>query len=102
MQYMFFLDYSAYFNTLSCSILYDKLEIYGTRGLSLDFIKAYYENRSQCVCYDAVKSSISSQELGVIQGSKLALFSINILVISVECVVMMRVYNMQMTQCWYM
>ena len=55
---------------VSYSILYNKLDIYGIRGVSLDFIKADYENRSHYVCYDAVKSSIRSQELGVIQGSK--------------------------------
>ena len=70
MQYVFFLDYSACFNTPSLSILYDKLELYGIRWVSLDFIKAYNENRSQYVYFDAVKSSIRCQELGVIQGSK--------------------------------
>ena len=70
------LVYSACFDTPSCSILYDKLERYGIRGVSVDFIKAYYENRSQYVCYDVVKSPIRSQDLGVIQGSKLALFLI--------------------------
>ena len=59
-------DYSACFDTSSRSILYDKLERYGIRGVSLDFFKAYYENRSQYECYDAGKSSIRSQELGVI------------------------------------
>ena len=38
--------------------------------MTLDFIKAKYENRSQYVCCDAVKLSIRSQELGVIEGSK--------------------------------
>ena len=64
-----FLDYSVCFDTLSRSILYDKLERYGIRGISLDFIKAYFANRSQYVYYDTVKSSIRCQELGVIQGS---------------------------------
>ena len=36
-----FLDYSACFDIVSRSLLYDKLERYGTRGVSLDFIKAY-------------------------------------------------------------
>ena len=38
--------------------------------MNLEIIKAYSINRSQYVCYDAVKSSIRCQELGVIQGSK--------------------------------
>ena len=41
-----FLDYSACFDTLSRSILYNKLEKYGIRGASLDFIEAYFSNRS--------------------------------------------------------
>ena len=65
-----FLDHSACFDTLSRSILYDKLERYGIRGVSLGFIKAYFANRSQYVCFDTVKSSIRRQELGVIQSSK--------------------------------
>ena len=48
--------------------LEDKKMQYGISGVSLGFINAYYENRSQHVCYDAVKSLIRSQELGVIQG----------------------------------
>ena len=64
-----FLDYSAWFDTLSRSILYDKLEKYGIRGISLDFIKAYFINRSQYVYYDTDKSSNRCQELGIIQGS---------------------------------
>ena len=32
------LDYSACFDALSCSILYDKLERHSIRGVSLDFI----------------------------------------------------------------
>ena len=56
-----FRDSSDCFDTLSRSILCDKLERYGISGVSLNCIKAYYENRSQCVCYDAVKSPIRGQ-----------------------------------------
>ena len=62
--------YSSCFDTLSRSILYDKLESYGIRGVGLVFIKAYFENRSQYVCCDAVNLSINNQELGVNEGSK--------------------------------
>ena len=34
------------------------------------FIKAYFANTSQLVCYDPVKSTIRCQDTGVIQGSK--------------------------------
>ena len=47
--------HSACFDTLYRSILSDKLERYGIRGVSLDFIKAYFANRSQYVCYGAGK-----------------------------------------------
>ena len=57
-------DFSVSFDTLSRS------KLYGIRGVNSDFIKAYYENRSQYVCYDAVESSIRSQELEVMQGWK--------------------------------
>ena len=56
MLYVFFLDYSACFNTLCRSIFYNKLDRYGLRGVSLDFLKAYFANRSQYVCYNTDKS----------------------------------------------
>ena len=46
--------------------------------MSLDFIKPHYGNRLQYVCYDAFKSSIRSQELGVIQGLKTGPFFFDI------------------------
>ena len=48
-----FLAYSAYFDTLSRSILYEKLEKYGIRGVILDLIEAYFRNRSTFVSYNA-------------------------------------------------
>ena len=51
-------------------MLHSKIgKYFDIRRVSLDFIKTYYESRSQHVFFDAVKSSIPSQELGVIQGS---------------------------------
>ena len=55
-----FFYYSARFDTLSCSIIYYKLERYGIRGVNLDFIESYF----------AIKSAIKCQESGVNQGSK--------------------------------
>ena len=89
-----FLDYSASIDVLSHSILYDKFEINDIRRVSLDFIKVSFAKRSQYVCHDAIKSSIRCQQLGVIQGTKEALyFSISILV--QVSVLMMKVYSMQ-------
>ena len=65
-----FLDYSSGFDTLSSSILIDKVDRHGIRGVSLDFISAYFSNRSQFVCFDSVESCTKIQDLGVIQGSK--------------------------------
>ena len=61
------LDYSVCFDILSRSKLFDKLERYGIRGVSLDFMKAYFSNRSKFVCYNSVTSCIKNQDLGVIQ-----------------------------------
>ena len=65
-----FLDFSACFDTISRSILFDKLARYGLLGASLDFIKSYFSNRNQYVLYSGVKSGYVSQNLGTIQGSK--------------------------------
>ena len=62
--------YVSFSNTLLASTHSLVIERYGTRGVSLDFIKAYFANGSQYVYFDTVKSAIRCQELGVIQGSK--------------------------------
>ena len=38
-----FLDFTACFDTVSRNILFRKLEKYGVRGVSLDFIKSYFD-----------------------------------------------------------
>ena len=65
-----FLDYSLCFDTLSRSILLQKLQKYGVRGLPLNFIASYFENRKQYVAYNDAKSGQLAQDIGVIQGSK--------------------------------
>ena len=71
---VFFLEYSARFDTLSRSILYYKLERYDRRGISLVLIKACFTNKSHYVRRDVAKSSTRCQEVKVIQGSKIGIF----------------------------
>ena len=51
------------------SILFDKLEHYGIRGLALKWIKSYFSNTVQFVDYNGHVSSRSDISCGVPQGS---------------------------------
>ena len=70
-----FLDLSKAFDTLNHNILLHKLELYGIRGLCLDWLKHYLSNRKlsvKCVAGEPPELSISTVyplELGVPQGS---------------------------------
>jgi len=70
-QYMIslFIDLSRAFDTISHEILFNKLYIYGIRGLALDWIKNYLQNRKQFVIYKNAKSSLRNNLMGVPQGS---------------------------------
>ena len=66
-----FLDYSKKcFDTLCRNILLSKFERYGVRGIALDLLKSYFQNRNQVVEYHDAKSGVLAQNIGVIQGSK--------------------------------
>ena len=67
-----FLDYSACFDTICRLLLLIKLEKHGVRGMPLQLLKSYFENRKQFVSYGEVTSSTKEQKLGVIQGAKCA------------------------------
>ena len=64
-----FLDLSKAFDTVDHSILFDKLEYYGIRGLALKWIKSYFSNRLQFVEYDGHVSSRTNISCGAPQGS---------------------------------
>ena len=65
-----FLDFSACFDTIDRSILFGKMEKYGVRDNSLQFVKSYFSNRKQYVVYSGVESDILHQDIGTIQGSR--------------------------------
>ena len=66
-----FLDFAACFDTVDRNILFSKLDRYGVRDHSLNFIKSYFNGRRQYVSYNNINSPDAVQDLGVIQGSKL-------------------------------
>jgi retron-type reverse transcriptase len=64
-----FIDLSEALDTISHDILFNKLYVYGIRGLALDWLKNYLQSRKQFVVYNNVKSSLGNISKGVPQGS---------------------------------
>ena len=66
-----FLDLSKAFDTVNHSLLLQKIEYYGIRGIVLDWFKNYITKRYQCVRYNNKVSDKTEISCGVPQGSVL-------------------------------
>ena len=64
-----FLDFSKAFDTVDHSILLNKLEYYGIRGVPLQWFRSYLDAREQFVEFDGQSSSKQFVSCGVPQGS---------------------------------
>ena len=64
-----FLNLSKAFDTLSHTILLNKLSYYGFRGIASDWIANYLTSRKQFVSYNNYDSYVSDVKIGVPQGS---------------------------------
>ena len=66
-----YLDLKKAFDTVNHSILFEKLEHYGIRGLPLQLFQSYLSSRKQYVSYNNTPSYITTNKYGVPQGSVL-------------------------------
>lgn len=75
-----FIDLKKAFDTLDHGILISKLQTYGIRGVVLNWIISYLENRQQYVEYIGHESKLETIQCGVPQGSVLGpkLFTLHI------------------------
>ncbi len=64
-----FIDLKKAFDTLDHGILISKLQTYGIRGVVLNWIISYLENRQQYVEYLGHESKLKLYSVGVPQGS---------------------------------
>jgi hypothetical protein len=66
-----YLDLTKAFDTVDHTILLDKLNHYGVRGLTLNWFKSYFSDRKQYTLVNGQKSNTTTVESGVPQGSVL-------------------------------
>ena len=66
-----FFDLKKAFDTVNHQILFAKLEKYGIRGLPLQLLKSYLNNRIQFTVVNYTKSKFNRVTCGVPQGSTL-------------------------------
>lgn len=73
-----FIDFSKAFDCLRHSILLEKLERYGIRGICSSLFKSYLSDRFQTVCANGHMSSFLMNRFGVPQESVLGPHSFNV------------------------
>ena len=64
-----FIDLKKAFDTIDHEILVNKLKFYGIRGVALDWLKSYLNNRKQYVNFNGTSSDMKTILCGIPQGS---------------------------------
>ena len=64
-QVTIFCDFTKAFDTISHSILLDKLKVYGIRGAASNWFKSYLSHRQQYTTYNNTPSSLKHISFGV-------------------------------------
>ena len=64
-----FIDLKKAFDTIDHSLLLNKLEYYGIRGVALNWLQSYLSNRKQFVTVNGIDSKNLNVKCGVPQGS---------------------------------